>query len=295
MHGRVGGRARGGDLSELAPLVLGAAGGGLLALGAREAVMATPALAAWLLAAIEPLRRAGSEGYAPSELERRRLGIVAGAGLFLLALILFGPGPLAIVALAGPAAAGAALDSRRTRYRRAVERRMPEIATAVADALAAGRSVRGALAAAGDSLDGPPAAETARLAADLSLGYPTSEALAGLRMRLRSERVDVFCSALLSQQVAGGDLAKLLRRYASATAERERVAEDARAATAQARFTGLLVVALPAGAALFAELLEPGFAARLLSDHAALVLLALAGLLQVGGFLVIKRFGRVIE
>ena len=49
---------------------------------------------------------------------------------------------------------------------------MPEIAAAVADALAAGRSVRGALAAAVTSLEGPPAAEMARLAADLVARAP---------------------------------------------------------------------------------------------------------------------------
>jgi len=37
----------------------GAAAGGLAAVGAREAVLATPALAAWVRAALEPLRRAG--------------------------------------------------------------------------------------------------------------------------------------------------------------------------------------------------------------------------------------------
>lgn len=282
-------------MNELAPLLLGAAAGGMLSVGVREAIVASPALAAWLRAAVEPLDRAGREGYAPSELERRRLALVGSLVIFLATLLLAGPGPLAAVALAGPAAAGWAVNSRRTRYRRAVERRMPEIAAAVADALAAGRSVRGALAAAAASLDGPPAAEMARLAADLSLGFPTAEALAGLRARLGSQRVDVFCSALLSQQVAGGDLATLLRRYAEATAERERVAADARSATSQARFTGLLVVALPAGAALFAELLEPGFVGQLLSSHAALVMLAMAAALQLGGFLAIRRLGRVVD
>jgi tight adherence protein B len=273
-------------------IVLGAAAGGMLAVGVREALAASPAAAAWLLGAVEPLRRAGSEGYAPSEAERRRLAWV-GSGLFLaVALLLAGPGPLAVLAAAGPGAAGWAVNRRRARYRRAVERLMPEIATAVADALAAGRSVRGALASAGDSLEGPAAAEMARLAADLSLGVPTREALEGLGRRLESERVEVFRAAMLSQQLAGGDLSTLLRRYAAATAERRRVAEDARAATAQARFTGLLVVALPGGAALFAELLEPGFAARLLSSGPALAMLALAAAFQGAGFLVIRRLGR---
>jgi len=59
--------------------VVAAAAGGLAAVGAREAVLATPAVAAWVQAALEPLRRAGREGYLPSVPERRRLaGLLAG-------------------------------------------------------------------------------------------------------------------------------------------------------------------------------------------------------------------------
>jgi len=84
-----------------------------------------------------------------------------------------------------------------------------------------------------------------------------------------------------------------LRRYAAAAAERDRVAADARAATSQARFTGLLVVAMPTGAALFAELIEPGFVGNLLADPVATVLLALAAGLQVAGFAAIRRLSRI--
>jgi tight adherence protein B len=107
--------------------------------------------------------------------------------------------------------------------------------------------------------------------------------------------VDSFVAALLSQQLGGGDLASLLRRHAAAAAERDRVSADARAATAQARFTGMLVVAMPAGAALFAELLEPGFIGRLVSDGVAVVLLAVAGALQLAGFAAIRRLSRIEE
>jgi tight adherence protein B len=100
---------------------------------------------------------------------------------------------------------------------------------------------------------------------------------------------------LLSQRLAGGDLAGLLRRFAAGAAERERVAEDARSATAQARFTGLLVVAMPTGGAIFAELLQPGFLATLLGSPPAAVLLAMAASLQVAGFFAIRRFARVVE
>ncbi len=265
----------------------------MVALAAREAVIATPAVARWVAAAVEPLLRAGREGYAPTGVERRRLALVGTCAVLLVAVFVVGPGPAPLVALAGPAAAGWTVGARRARYRRLVEGGLPEIATAVADALAGGRSVRGALAAAAASLSGPPAVEMARLRAELELGSSTAEALGSLQRRLRSQRVDSLVAALLSQQLGGGDLAALLRRFAGAAAERDRVAADARTATAQARFTGLLVVAMPTGAALFAELIEPGFVAGLLDDTAATVMLALAAVLQLVGFAAIRRLSRI--
>jgi tight adherence protein B len=279
----------------LLPTLAGAAAGGLVALALREAVLASPAAARWLRLALEPLRRAGREGYAPSTLERRRLaalGAVAavGGGWMLVGLAVALP-----LSVAGPLLAGWAISSRRRRYRAAVERSLPEVATAVADSLGAGRSLRASLPAAASYLDGPPAAELARLGAELDLGAPTSEAVEGWRRRMRSQRVDAFAAALLSQRLAGGDLAGLLRRFAAGAAERDRVAEDARSATAQARFTGLLVVAMPTGGALFAELMQPGFVAGLLGSPASSVLLVLAAALQLAGFVAIGRFSRVVD
>ena len=110
---------------------------------------------------------------------------------------------------------------------------------------------------------------------------------------MRSDRVDAFAAAVLSQRLAGGDLAGLLRRFAGGAADRDRAAEDARTATSQARFTGLLVVAMPTGAALFAELLSPGFIGRLLGEPIAAIFLILAVALQLAGFLAIRHLARV--
>ena len=275
------------------PIMLAAVAGGMAAVAIREAVLASPALGRWLAEAIEPLRRAGREGYAPTEAERRRLAALGTGALLVGALFVAGPGPAPLGAVAGPGAAAWAVARRRARYRRAVERSLPQVATAVADALAGGRSVRAALASAASSMEGPPAAELARLRADLELGASTADGLAALGARLRSERVNSFSAALLSQHLSGGDLAGLLRRFAASAAERDRVAADARSATVQARFTGLLVVAMPAGAALFAELIEPGFVGGLLSNGTSAALLAAAAAFQVGGFASIRRLSRI--
>jgi len=280
---------------ELGGVALAAGAGGLGAVALREAVLASPAAGRWLSAAVEPLRRAGREGYTPTEVERRRLAIVGTLAILVSALVVLGPGPAPFLAAAGPAAAAWAVARRRSAYRRAVERGLPEVATAVADALGAGRSPRAALGAAAASLEGPPASEMERVRVELSLGAPTRDALAGLKRRVDSPRIDSFAAALVSQQLAGGDLATLLRRFAAAAADRDRTEADARSATAQARFTGSLVVAMPVGAALLAELLEPGFVAGLLANPASAALLAVAAAFQIGGFAAIRRLSRVAE
>jgi tight adherence protein B len=276
----------------LLPLA-GAVAGALAAVGAREAVLATPALARWLRLALEPLNRAGREGYLPSVRERRRLAVLGTGAAIVSGWFLAGATVALPLAIAGPALAGSAINARRKRYRRAVERALPDVAVAVADSLSAGRSLRASLPAAAASLDGPPAVELARLGAELDLGAATGDAVAAWRRRMRSPRVDAFAAALLSQRLAGGDLAGLLRRFAEGAAERDRVAEDARAATSQARFTGLLVVAMPSGGALFAELLQPGFLAKVLGGPASASLLVLAAGLQLAGFVAIRRLSQV--
>lgn len=276
-------------------IALAAVAGALLALATREALLASPAAARWLRLAVEPLRRAGREGYVPSTPERRRLAALGSAAALLGGWMLGGAALALPLAVLGPAGAAAAISSRRRRYRAAVERSLPELATAVADSLGAGRSLRAALKAATAYLDGPPASELSRLGAELDLGAPTVDAVAAWRRRMGSERVDALAAALLSQRLAGGDLAALLRRFAAAAAERDRALEDARSATAQARFTGLLVVAMPAGGALFAELIRPGFLLGLLASPPAATLLALAAALQAAGFVAIQRLSTVAD
>ena len=281
------------EVTAALPVLLAAAGGGAVAVAIREAIASMPGAIAQLEAVAETLMRAGRENRTPSEEERRRLGWIAGLALGALAVLLAGPGPLAGIAAAGPAAAGWLIARRRQRYRLQVEADVPEIATAVADAVAGGGSLRAALLGAGSALSGPSAVELARARAELDLGLPPREALRGIARRVGSERVDALVAAVLSQERAGGDLAGLLRRHAEAAAQRRRAEKEARSATAQARLTGGMVVAMPIFMGLMAELVSPGFAADLFGSPIAVAMLLVAGALQLAGFFAIRRFGRV--
>lgn len=278
-----------------APLLLGAFAGCLAALAIRELVGASPAFSEWVRATVEPLRRARGEGYLPTSKERARLALLGGVVAVAAGWYLGGPTLAMALAVIGPLAAVYLLGRSRLRYRHSVERALPDVARAIADSLSAGHSPRSALAAASTALEGPASIEFANLRHTLELGHSTPDAVRALAKRFGSPRVDAFTTALISQRTAGGDLAALLRRFADGAAERDRVAEDARSATAQARFTGYLVVAMPIGAALFTELISHGFIASLFGSPVAVVMVVLSAGLQAGGFLVISKLARVGE
>jgi tight adherence protein B len=219
--------------------------------------------------------------------------LFAGAcAAFVVGWFLFGAWVGVAAGALAPAGAGRLLRTRRDRYRRAVDAGAAEIAIALADALSGGHSLRGAIGEAAVSLDGPPGHELRRTAAQLELGAATDDALEGMRARVGSPRIDVIVAGALIQRRAGGDLAALLRGCARAFEDEARLEGEVRAATAQARFTGLVVVLLPLGGAGLAELASPGFAGRLVGSPLSGWLVGMAVALQIAAAFAIHRLTR---
>jgi len=244
-----------------------------------------------LLARVLAPLRAGRD---PDAAERRRLVLLGAATLLAGGWLVAGPLPAVVVAAAAPMVVGRMLAARERRRRAAVAAGAPAIARAVADALAGGHSVRGALAAAAPVVPGAAGRELRAAATALALGEPTDAVLEDLRRRARSPAWDTLVAAILLQRDAGGDLAGLLRTLAGRLEEARRAEADARSATAQARFTAFLVAALPAGAAVLAELGSPGWLASLARAPLTLALLLTSLALQAVAVLAIRRIARVV-
>jgi tight adherence protein B len=250
----------------------------------------------WLRAVaalVEALVRAGREGRDPGALERRRLLVAGAACAFCAGAVTFGALAGAGLAAAGPSAVARLLAARRRRYRSAVDAGVAEMAVAIADAIGGGRSLRAALGEAASGVGGAAGHELRRTAAELAAGAPTDDALEAMRGRVRSPRMDTLVAACLLQRRAGGDLARLLREMARGMEDQARLEDEVRAATAQARFTALIVVLLPVGGALLAELASPGWFAGLWSSFLTAWLVGIALVLQAVAAFLMHRLGRV--
>ena len=247
-----------------------------------------------LVAALaETLARAGREGRDPGTLERRRLLFGGAAVAFVAGLVTFGPLVGVGLAAAGPLVVARVLGARRRRYRAAVEAGVSELAVAIADALAGGCSLRRAIGEAAAGVSGAAGHELRRTAAELAAGAPTDDALEAMRRRAHSPGMDALVAACLLQRRAGGDLGRLLREGARALEDQARLEDEVRSATAQARFTALIVVLLPLGGALLAELASPGWFAGLWSSFLTAWLVGIALFLQIVAAMLMNRLARV--
>lgn len=271
--------------------VLAAAAAVSAVLGAWEALAAVERtrVAAGVGRLVAPLVRAGREGVAPSAPERRRLAVVAAVVLAAAGWLVGGPVAAVLAAVAGPALAMGAVRARRRRFSQALAAAAPSVGRALADALSAGHSVRGALGLASGGIAGPAGHELRAAAHALRLGAPTAAVLERLRRRAATPAWDAMVAGILLQRDAGGDLPALLRELASALEAAARQDRDALAATAQARFTARIVLVLPIGAALLAELASPGFVSRLVADPVSAFLTCFAVALQAIALACVRR------
>ena len=249
-------------------------------------------LAVALERAIEPLRRAGREGRAPTPAERRRLALLATGALAAAGWLLGGVTAALVAAVLGPAVVVGAVRARRRRYARAVGRGAAGVARALGDAVGAGHSIRGAIEASAAGIAGPAGHELRATARALAVGEPTAGALEDLRRRVADPAWDAIVAGILLQRDAGGDLAGLLRDQAAALEAADRIGRDARAATAQARFTARLVLVLPVGAAALAELAGPGLISGLLTHPLSVWLVGMAAVLQLTAIVAVARLAR---
>jgi tight adherence protein B len=273
-------------------LSFGAAATGVLGVWEALAAVERSRAVAALERALEPLVRAGHEGRAPTGPERRRLALLAtgalAAGGWLVGGLVLG----ALAAVLGPALVLAAVRARRRRYARSVRKGAAAAARSLADAVGAGHSIRGAIGVAAAGLDGAAGHELRTTARELVLGDPTADALEALRRRAADPAWDAIVAGILLQRDAGGDLAALLRELAASGEASDRAERDARAATAQARFTAWLVLGLPLAGAVLAELAAPGFARSLVANPLSAWFAILAALLQLVALACIARLTR---
>ena len=179
--------------------------------------------------------------------------------------------------------------SADVRYTRRLAGQTPLVAQHLSGAIGAGLSLRQAVERACVDLAEPAASELGWLAGQLRLGVRLDDALERFAERIPESGLRLMITAIAIQRTVGGNLAGALATLATHLEERDRLAQEVRSATAQARMSAWLVAALPAVGGLAVELAEPGTLERTLGRGPGRVLLVGAVVLEALGVFLVRR------
>jgi tight adherence protein B len=94
---------------------------------------------------------------------------------------------------------------------------------------------------------------------------------------------------VLIQRETGGNLSEILENLAHVVRERFKIRRQVRVHTAHGRFTGYVLLALPAALAVALTFINPEHMQVLFKEHMGQVMLVAAIVLQTVGFLWIRQ------
>jgi tight adherence protein B len=146
---------------------------------------------------------------------------------------------------------------------------------------------------AADELPEPVGPELKKTFDQQNFGLPLRDALNELAQRVGILDVRFFVTAVLIQRETGGNLSEILDNLAHVVRERFKIQRQVRVHTAHGRFTGYVLLALPAFLAVALSILNPDHMGLLWKEHMGQVMLMGGMVLQAIGYVWIRKVIRI--
>ncbi len=218
-----------------------------------------------------------------------RVAAASGSAV-MTALLFLRSFPLALLVGAAAGAGPILLLSFKRKKRVArFEATLPDAIDLMARSLRAGHSVSGAIEIVADRCPEPLKGEFAQVCRQQRLGVMFRESLLDLSARVPSHDLRFLVTGMLVQRESGGDLTQILDSIGRVIADRLRINGLVRVHSAQGRFTGWILSALPFFLLLLMSVLNPGYAGILIHDPRGRELLWAGGVLIAIGMVAIRK------
>ncbi len=181
------------------------------------------------------------------------------------------------------------LKVKRGKRMRSFEEQFPEGLDLIARALKAGHAFATGLKMVADEMPDPVGPEFRKTFDEQNFGLPLKDALDNLTHRMPLLDVRFFSTAVLIQRETGGNLAEILENLGHVVRERFKILRQVRVYTAHGRFTGYVLLALPAVLCIALSFINPEHMNLLFRERIGQYMLMGALGMQTIGYLWIKQ------
>jgi tight adherence protein B len=185
------------------------------------------------------------------------------------------------------------LKHRRTVRMKRFEEQFPEALDLLSRAIRAGHAFQTAMGMVADELEKPVGPEFKKTFDEQNFGLPLRDALNSLSERMPLLDVRFFVTAVLIQRDTGGNLSEILDNLAHVVRERFKIRRQVRVHTAHGRFTGYVLLALPASLAVALSYISPEHMETLFTEHMGQMMIMGAIIMQTVGFIWIRQIIKI--
>jgi tight adherence protein B len=196
--------------------------------------------------------------------------------------------PIALGLLTGFAPFGWLMHRRTVRLKK-FEEMFPEALDLLSRAIRAGHAFQTAMGMVADEMHEPVGPEFKKTFDQQNFGLPLRDALNEMTERIPILDVRFFVTAVLIQRDTGGNLSEILDNLAHVVRERFKIRRQVRVHTAHGRFTGYVLLALPAALAIALSFINPEHMQTLFREPMGQTMLMGAIVMQTIGFLWIRK------
>jgi tight adherence protein B len=215
--------------------------------------------------------------------------VTAAVGAFLAGTFVRMPFAAVLGLVAGASVPYVWLLRRRSVRLKRFEEQFPEALDLLSRAIRAGHAFQTAMGMVADELPDPVGSEFKRTFDQQNYGLPLRDALNELADRLKLLDVRFFVTAVLIQRETGGNLSEILDNLAHVVRERFKIRRQVRVHTAHGRFTGYVLLALPAALAMVLSFINPEHMQTLFREHMGQTMLMTAIVMQTVGYFWIRQ------
>lgn len=180
-----------------------------------------------------------------------------------------------------------------SRRKAALESQISEMIMLVTSALKSGYSFLKALQVAARELPPPICEMSQKVVDECQLGVPMEDALLRMAEQASSYDMDLVVSAVTIQSQVGGSLAEVLEAIGGTIRERVQIQGEVAALTAEGRLSGIVLMMLTPALAGFLAVSNPGYISLLITDPMGIKMIVGAVVLNVLGYLAIKKMMKV--
>ena len=187
----------------------------------------------------------------------------------------------------------ALLKHKRSKRLYRFEEHFPEALDLLSRAIRAGHAFSAGMKMVADECDDPIGPEFRKAFDEQNFGLPLKDSLNNLSGRIPLLDVRFFATAVLIQRETGGNLSEILDNLANVVRERFKIRRQVRVHTAHGRFTGYVLMALPAFLAVALSFINPEHMNLLFEERMGQLMIVAAIVMQAIGFIWIKQVVKI--